>query len=153
MNRVGALLPASLALYGAYVMWNSLARMTYYNYERGAPGPGFLPFWLSVGLVGLGTILTLRALRAANVAPSSPWPDALARRRLALVFVSLVVTLLVFEPLGFVVTMGAFMIVVARGLGFRSWKVLLPTALAVAVGLYAMFSWLGVVLPAGILKL
>ena len=152
MKRIEALLPASLALYGAYVMWNSLARMTYYNYARGAPGPGFLPFWLSVGLIGLGAILAFRALRPANVAPASAWPDALARRRIILVFSSLVVTLLVFERLGFVVTMAAFMIVVGFGLGLRSWTVLLPTSLLVAVGLYALFSWLGVVLPPGIVK-
>ena len=152
MKRIEAVLPASLALYGAYVMWNSLARMTYYNYARGAPGPGFLPFWLSVGLVVLGVILTFRALRPANGAPSTAWPDALARRRIMLVFSALVVTLLLFEPLGFIVTMAAFMLVVGYGLGFRSWRILLPTAIAVSVGLYAMFSWLGVVLPAGILK-
>jgi putative tricarboxylic transport membrane protein len=153
VKRVEALLPASLVLYGAYVMWNSLTRMTYYNYARGAPGPGFLPFWLSVGLVVLGSILAFRALRPANVAPASAWPDAPARRRILLVFSSLVVTLLVFERLGFVVTMAAFMIVVGFGLGLRSWIVLLPTSLLVAVGLYALFSWLGVVLPAGIVKL
>ncbi len=59
MRRLGVLLPAALAIYGAYVMWNALARMTYYNYARGAPGPGFLPFWLALGLIILGLILTI----------------------------------------------------------------------------------------------
>jgi putative tricarboxylic transport membrane protein len=152
VKRVEALLPASLALYGGYVMWNSLTRMTYYNYDRGAPGPGFLPFWLSVGLVGLGAILVVRTLRPANAAPASAWPEGVARRRIMLVFWSLVVALLAFERLGFVLTTAAFMIVVGFGLGLRSWPVLLPTSLLVASGLYALFSWLGVALPPGILK-
>jgi hypothetical protein len=69
-----------------------------------------------------------------------------------LVFWSLVIALLAFERLGFVLTTAAFMIVVGFGLGLRSWPVLLPTSLLVASGLYALFSWLGVALPPGILK-
>lgn len=151
MRRLGVLLPAALAIYGGYVMWNALARMTYYNYARGAPGPGFLPFWLALGLIILGLILTVQAVRS----PMPPHDENSRKelREIGFVLAALAIALLVFTSLGFVITTVIFIVVIAHRFGIRSWSVLVPSALAVGVGGYALFTWLGVDLPRGLLKL
>ncbi len=153
MRRVQLLPPAFFVLFGGYIMWESLFRMTYYNYARGAPGPGFLPFWLALGLIAFGLHLLVGAVRdpQAEVAERQ-WTDASGLKRIGFVVAALLVFFLAFERLGFIVTATLFMAIVSYGLGIRSWKIFVPVSLLVGIGLYLLFStWLEVSLPAGVL--
>jgi hypothetical protein len=150
VTRLAFLFPAAIALYGAYVMWNSLMRMTYYDSARGAPGPGFLPFWLAVGLIALGGLLAVRALRATR-ARNAAATDRAARIRPALALASLALLFVAFEPLGFVISVACFVLAIGYALGLHAWRVLAPAALGAAIVVYALFTALGVALPAGAL--
>lgn len=143
-------------------MWKALAELGFYNYERGAPGPGFLPFWLSLGLIILGIVLTVQEAKVLQspgekVAQTSEqeaiWPTAGGWLRIGYVMVPFAIALSVFEWLGFIATTVCYIAVVGFGLGMRSGKVLVPVALLIGFGLYGLFSiGFEVSLPKGILS-
>lgn len=149
------LLPLGFAVLGAEVMRQSLTRMTFYNYERGAPGPGFLPFWLSLGVVFLGLSLAVREAVALGAEEEGvSWPDASGWRRIGAVLGLFGVALLVLEWFGFIPTTIVYVGLVAYGLGLRAPKVVVPVSLSVGLVLYGLFSlWLRVPLPKGIFDL
>ena len=116
------------------------------------PGPGFFPFWLSlIGAVLSAVILlqvTLAKMEtdgAINLAPD---------RRMALqaagVLVTLTTAAILFEPLGYRLTMLPFIVGVLLVLGARSWIAIALTALAGSFGVfYVFYHWLKVPLPIG----
>lgn len=54
---------AGLLALGAYIVWSALA----YGYMRDAvPGPGFFPFWIGLGLIGLSAVNLARSLRGRD---------------------------------------------------------------------------------------
>jgi putative tricarboxylic transport membrane protein len=115
------------------------------------PGPGFFPFWLSV----IGAALTVGIL--VQVTRSSPdaeattiLPRGLAALQSALVIVALVVAAALLEPLGFRLTMLAFLAVLLVALGARSVVGVSLTALVGSFGVFHVFYyWLKVPLPIG----
>jgi hypothetical protein len=55
---------ACLAALGVYIVWNALA----YGYMRGVtPGPGFFPFWVGLGIIGLSIANLIRSLRGVEI--------------------------------------------------------------------------------------
>jgi putative tricarboxylic transport membrane protein len=121
---------------------------------EGVPGPGFLPWWIAIGLIAAGAVLTVKAVRGTLVQEEpTEWPDSRGWARVSLMFVALAISLLVLNPLGFLITTTLFMLVVLYGLGVRSWFTLTATALLAAIGLYVVFAvWLQVPLPKGVLE-
>ena len=117
------------------------------------PGPGFLPLWVSFGILASGAAVTAQALRG-RLRPGEPipWPDLPGWRQVVVMLVALALALILFDDLGFVITTTAFMTVVIFSLGARSWVTLITAPIAAAAILYAVFAlWLGVPLPAGVL--
>jgi len=117
------------------------------------PGPGFLPLWLSFGILASGSVVTVSALRG-RLRPGEPiaWPDGLGWRQVIVMLAALACALILFDDLGFVVTTTAFMTIVIFSLGVRSWVTLVTAPIAAAGILYAVFAlWLGVPLPQGVL--
>ena len=115
------------------------------------PGPGFFPFWLSL----IGSALTLAILvqtaRSADVAIDNV-PDRRAALQAASVLVALGAATLLIEPLGFRLTMLAFIAGLLAALGARSPAAILVTALAGSFGVFHVFYyWLKVPLPIGVL--
>jgi putative tricarboxylic transport membrane protein len=151
MGKAQTVFALLIAAYGAFLLEESLS-LPYFVLE--VPGPGFLPLWLGVVIIGIGLALTVRGVRSWSLAAGpGEWPDALGWRRLAVATVSLVVCLLVMQFLGFFLTCLLYVVVVAFGLGIRSWRVLVTLPLAVTVALHLVFSiWLKVPLPKGILS-
>lgn len=151
MRRVDIIMPGLLALFGAVILWQSLTSMVYFNFDRGAPGPGFLPFWVSLGVLVLGIILVVQGVRA-RVTPDAEWPDAAGRRRIAIVVASIALFLLGLQVIGFTLSTILFLGGVSYFLGMRRLWILLPFAIAVAVGLHTLFGvWLRVSLPNGLI--
>ena len=117
------------------------------------PGPGFLPLWVSLGILVSGAVVTVKALRG-RLRPGEPieWPDLPGWRQVGVMLAALALGLVLFDDLGFVITTTAFMTIVIFSLGVRSWVTLITAPIAAAAILYAIFAlWLGVPLPPGVL--
>ena len=110
-----------------------------------APGSGFLPLWLGVCLLVLSAIHVMARMRSpAADPPAGHW------RKVVAVTLGLVACVAVIEPLGFVVAVGAYLLLLLRVVEKESWRISLGvTAGAIAV-LFALFRvWLHVPLPKG----
>jgi putative tricarboxylic transport membrane protein len=118
------------------------------------PGPGFVPLWLSFGILASGAVVTAKAMRG-RLRPGEPieWPDRPGWRQVGVMLAALALALVLFDSLGFVITTTAFMTAVIFSLGVRSWVTLITAPIAAAAILYAVFAvWLGVPLPPGVLN-
>jgi putative tricarboxylic transport membrane protein len=118
------------------------------------PGPGFFPFWLSL----IGAVLTLAILvpdvRSRDIASESLLPNGNAILQGGGVLVALALAAALLEPLGFRLTMLAFIAGLLLALGARSPTAIVLTALAGSFGVFHVFYyWLKVPLPVGVLGL
>jgi putative tricarboxylic transport membrane protein len=117
------------------------------------PGPGFFPFWLSL----IGTALTVALLIQGVRSPDTDG-DILPTGRAALqagaVLFALTAAAVLFEPLGYRLTMLVFIAGLLPALGARSPSAIALTALAGSFGVFHVFYyWLKVPLPIGALGL
>jgi hypothetical protein len=148
MNKAETIAGSVITAIGALMLLESL-KFAYF--VEGVPGPGFLPRWIAVALVGTGILLTVQGVRPARVLEAISWPNSAGWKRIALLVGALAVALLLLDKLGFVVVTTAFMAVLVYGLGVRSWWTLVWVPLAAAIGLYVVFAvWLSVPLPKGV---
>ena len=114
------------------------------------PGPGFLPFWLTVGLAvgAVGILVEGRLHPGENVA----WfPSRDARNRLLLL--TLLTTLLVFAiwPLGMLVAIGLYLLIFLMIFMPGRWVIILTMAIVTPLAVYLIFErWLKVPLPQGV---
>jgi len=124
----------------------------------GYPGPGFYPVIVGAFLVLTAAACLIQALTAKPagtpaVAPVEPTGES--RRQVARTWVllaALVVYILALEPLGFPITMTAFLAASIWTFGYRKWLPVLLMAVALTVVSYLCFMvWLKVPLPMGIL--
>lgn len=110
------------------------------------PGTAALPRLVAGALLILGVLLLVKPT------PASVLPAKDSRGRLAIIVTATLVAGLVVEPLGFPVTMTAFLIVGMLVMGVRNPIGLVVFPLALSFGLYFLFTGpLSVYLPAGIL--
>ena len=113
------------------------------------PGPGFLPFWLGVTLVVLSLFLLRSALKErTDAAPAESGGDnpagffqfkAGALTPWLIFFVSTIAVSLLFERLGFGLSIGLFMLVTMRWVARQSWPSTIILALATPIVLYLGF--------------
>lgn len=139
-----------IVAFGAVVLRESL-QLPYFVEET--PGPGFLPTWVSLAIIALGAAISAAGMRTSIPLEERPtWPGASGWLRLAVLLGALVISLLLFESVGFLVLAWAFVALVTFGLGIRSWPVLLAVPLASALVLNGVFAvMLKVPLPKGLL--
>ena len=151
MNKAETVAGALVVATGVAILFGS---MKFPYLLDGVPGPGFLPRWIAIGLIGIGFVLTVQGIRARLVPQEAiPWPSAGGWARVGLMLGALAVSLVLLEWLGFLLTTTLFMGVVVFGLGVRSWRMLVSMPLLAAIGLYVVFAvWLRVPLPKGILS-
>ena len=150
MNKAETVAGAVCVAIGVLMLLESI-KFPYF--VEGVPGPGFLPLWTSLGIIGAGLVLAVKGIRPRLVTQEGiTWPETAGWRRVGLMLGALAVSLLLLELLGFLVTTTLFMAVVVFSLGVRSWRILASVPLVSAVGLYVIFAvWLRVPLPKGIL--
>ena len=115
------------------------------------PGPGFFPFWLSLIGAALTVGILVQVTRSAPDAETAAMlPRGRAALQAALVVVALAVATALLEPLGFRLTMLAFLAALLVALGARSAVAVSLTALAGSFGVFHVFYyWLKVPLPIG----
>ena len=151
MKRAEQVLGAVLWLFAIYIAWESSL------IESGAEfgmGPGFMPFWLSVGLGITAAALLARAvaLPARRFDPAF-YPDRAGGMRVILVLVGYLLAIVLMKPLGLPLCLALLTALTMPVFGSRSWKAIALTAILTLFGVYLIFGrWLGVPLPMGILE-
>jgi putative tricarboxylic transport membrane protein len=136
---------ASLALaFGAAAAFES-ARLPFGTIHN--PGEGFFPWWASVTVVLLATILLIQALNSRSTSARDE------SRRLAKVIVLLVILAaytFLLDPLGYPICTFLLVLFMLRVLDPQRWRVALSIAVLAAAGSYVVFAvWLSVPLPRG----
>lgn len=127
------------------------------------PGPGYFPLVIGVFLIAmaLGCLLQEILSRKRGAGPSaSPLPSqdsaAPGDRNVNKTFQLMALMLgyaLVLKPLGFLISICAFLVVAIRIFGYRRWIPALAMAAVIAAISYVSFVlWLKVPLPMGILE-
>ena len=118
-----------------------------YKSEYG-PGPGFLPLWLGIVLIGSAVFVLLNILRKQVKV------DAFFKtgtKQSAMMFILIFISFLLLPLLGFAVGLAFFSGLTMRVMGKHSWMACGLTAVGVAIGIRFVFGqWLHIPLPAGI---
>lgn len=118
------------------------------------PGPGFLPMFLGVALIGSGGVLSGRALVGGQGSSEVELPDRAGLRQVVLAIVALTVVAVAFEPLGFPLAAALLSFFAVAVLAGRDLVMSGAIALAMATGAYLIFDLtLGLRLPTGPLPL
>lgn len=141
----GVLLALSLA-----IGWEA-HNLSYYSPL--GPGAGFFALWLSVCLAIASVSMAVEAWRGPRQPlPADFFPGRAGALKIAAIIVALIVTIVLFEPLGFRLTMLVLVGSLLLVLGQRSLVVTPLIALLASFGIYALFvHGLGVPLPIGFL--
>ena len=137
---------AVVVLVGLYLVYEAL-HLRFGSVTR--PGPGFFPMVLAVLLVSVSGALLLHALRPEKGIPSV----AFGRRtgHIVVTATAIVVYAAVLEAVGFLTCTFVLVFVLLVGVGKVPWLRSLPVAAIGTVGIYAVFTQLGIPLPKGIL--
>ena len=151
MKRAEQILGTVLLLFAVYIGWESSL------IESGAEfgmGPGFMPFWLSVGLGITSAVLLVRAVTLPpHLFNPTFSPDRAGWMRVILVLVGYLAAIVLMKPLGMPIAMAILVAAAMPVFGSRNWKAIALTALLTLFGVYLVFGrWLGVPLPMGVLE-
>jgi putative tricarboxylic transport membrane protein len=111
------------------------------------PGSGFYPMLVCIALIAFGAL----SLAAAGPAPSSAAAQAGGHARVWLVVAALLAYVWVLIPVGFLLSTMALLLLLLRGIGGVAWLGSTTAAALGAVACYALFTRLGMPLPAGLL--
>ena len=119
-----------------------------------SPGAGFWPLSVALAMLGIGALLFLRA-QPDGVAHGGDAASGASRwRSFALSLATLVAYIAVLEPLGYLLTTAAMLLVQLRGVEARPWKSSLVIALVASLASLIVFKvLLKVSLPVGVLPL
>ncbi len=140
---LGAIFLAALATSFGYALFDALG-----------PGPGFFPFWLSLIGAALTAVILFQTVRGHDSSNSDILPNRQAAIQGGSLLVALVAAALLFEPLGFRLTMLVFIAGLLWVFGARSLPGIALTAVAGSFGVFHVFLyWLKVPLPTGVLGL
>jgi putative tricarboxylic transport membrane protein len=130
---------------GAVVAYQA-ARLPYWQAD-GSPGPGFLPLWLALSLVGLSVVVLLQAPRAdryPQTAVVGSFRPMLVRLALLAGYVTLAGTL------GFAISTFLYLAVSFRQADVGSGRQTIALAALITLGLVLVFPlWLALPLPRG----
>ena len=109
------------------------------------PKSAFYPRLISIAIIALGLVITFNAVKAMKAAPVNPEQPAAKKAQISYSSVGLIIAYLfvyyfAFQFIGY--TIPTFLMIIATSitLGYKKWKILLPTALLVSIGLYVAFS-------------
>lgn len=151
MKRAEQVLGLVLLLFSIYIGRESSL------IESGAEfgmGPGFMPFWLAVGLGITSAALLVRAVALpARLFDPVFFPDRAGGIRVILVLAGYLLAISLMKPLGMPLSMAILTAATMPVFGSRNWKAIVLTAILTLFGVYLVFGrWLGVPLPMGVLE-
>jgi len=117
------------------------------------PGAGLFPLLVGASLTILSLLLFIFALKQREVSPKDqePFPGGEDRQRVLAVTITLILFVVLLQPLGYGISSALLMVAILRLLGLRSWrKIVLISVLTAAISFYLFDSFLGPPLPRGI---
>jgi putative tricarboxylic transport membrane protein len=136
-------------LFGSAVTYS--ASQLPYRGEYG-PGPGFLPLWIGMVLIGCAIVTIVKAVRQYGqekegfVQTKTRW--------VGFVFVTLIVTFLLVPVLGLSLSLALFTGFTMRAAGRHSWILCIVTAVVTAAAVRVIFGvMLDIPLPKGVVGL
>lgn len=113
-----------------------------------APGPGFFPLWVGLGLMLLSGILFLRA----HPSPAPFIENRSGFRKAMVVAAAFLVYVLTLGYLGSLVGLALFLAFLVGWVERRGWRAWIGTAFVGSLSCYLLFEvWLRVPLPRGLL--
>jgi len=118
-------------------------------YSEFGPGPGFLPLWVGVVLIGCAIFVVINVLRKHDKIGTFFKP----RTKLGLhVLVIIFITFLLLPLLGFSIGLALFVGITMRIMGKHRWVSCSLTAVMTAICIHLIFiSWLTIPLPQGLI--
>jgi putative tricarboxylic transport membrane protein len=129
----------------------SASRDLVYDVEF-SPGAGFFPVWLGIALLILSLILILNStILKFYLTEDNPLPGKTAVLRVILILGSLLVGILLLEPIGFLVTMFffvAFLLIFLEKYRWYSGALISAVMVSAVYGIFKI--WLNVNLPLGL---
>jgi len=125
---------AVLALGSAVIFFSR--QLTYWN--EYAPGPGFFPFWIGVGFILCGLLLSLRKTPPKSAEKRRPfWGQKTWKA--GFILVTLAAAVLLVPVLGLPIGLGLFAGLTMRAAGRHSWILCWLVAFATAAGVQFIF--------------
>jgi hypothetical protein len=116
------------------------------------PGPGFLPLWIGIVLIGCAIVTILKAVRQYGTEKGRFIHEK--TRQVASVFVTLIVTFLLVPALGLSLGLALFTGFAMRTTGRHGWILCLVTAVVTAAAVRVIFGvMLDLPLPKGVIGL
>ena len=121
-------------------------------YTTLGPGPGFFSFWIGLVLAGLALLMIVQTLfEPAEAIAEDFVPQRDGWMRMGAIVLSLLVTTLAMERLGFSITMFAVYIFLLRSIGGYGWMTCIAASAVASFGIdYIFVRWLSVPLPEGL---
>jgi len=118
-------------------------------YSEFGPGPGFLPLWVGLALVGCAIFVIVNVLRKHDKIGTFLKP----RTKLGLrVLIIIFITFLFLPFLGFSIGLALFVGITMRIMGKHGWVSCSLTAVVTAICIHLIFiSWLTIPLPQGLI--
>ena len=108
------------------------------------PKSAFYPRMISIAIILLGLVITFNAVKAMKAAPVQPEQPAakahISYSSVGLIIAYLFVYYFAFQIIGYTIPTFLMIIATSTTLGYRKWKILIPRALLVSIGLYLAFS-------------
>lgn len=120
--------------------------------EEFSPGAGFFPFWLGISLLILSLLLLVNStILKFHMTEDNPFPGKQALLRILYILGSLLVSMLIFERVGFLITMGVFVAFLLIYLEKYRWYSGIVVSALMVFAIYGIFKiWLSVPLPPGL---
>lgn len=147
--RNGDLLSGAILLVlGLYIAYEAL-QMSFGSIRR--PGPGFFPVILAVLLIVTAGVVAIRSLRFGSEAVAVGFGQRTWHILVTIAAVALYTALL--ETVGFLLCTLVLTFALLKGMGRVSWLRSAAIAIGGTVGLYLIFTQLGIPLPKGLLEL
>lgn len=112
------------------------------------PGSGFYPTLVCIALLAFAAI----SLRTAPPPSHSSEAEAGGQARVWLVVAALAAYVWALVPVGFLPCTAALLLLLLRGIGRVSWPASVAAAAIGSIACYALFTRLGMPLPAGVLE-
>lgn len=149
MNRVYQAAACIFLLMALYIGAKSLLDLQFYT--RLGPGPGFFPFWLSVGLGGLASAMLLVATFGARQPLAADFvPEKSGLIRMSAIVFAIGATTFAMEPVGFRLTMFSFVLFLLLTFGGHNLLLMMVVAAVGSFGVFFIFvDVLNVPLPIG----
>lgn len=124
-----------------------------YGYsEYGSPGPGFFPFWIGLFLAIVALLWGLIELRNPVDSQIEQELDPAGRVRVLRILLAMMALTLLYEPLGYNLSIFGFMFILSSTMAPGSKKVNFLVSLVTSLGVYLVFeNFLDVPLPDSIL--